>query len=174
MNINIIVALCNNNGIGFNNSLPWKFKRDMKYFSVMTKMKVNKYEKNAIIMGRKTWESIPKKPLSERFNIIISNTLNIDEENTKSFKNIEDSIQYCIDNDFNNLWVIGGVSIYKYFIDNKIVNYIYVTEIKEHYECDTFFPIIMDRSEDYILDTKYTMIERENNTNLIFKCYKSK
>ena len=59
MNINLIVAVCNGMGMGLNNSIPWYYPSDLKYFSKLTKGSGN----NSIIMGRKTWESLPKRPL---------------------------------------------------------------------------------------------------------------
>ena len=72
MNFKLIVAMCNNRGIGNKNKLPWSFSSDMKYFSSMTRGNNN----NAIIMGRKTFESIGR-PLPNRHNIILSNKLNM-------------------------------------------------------------------------------------------------
>ena len=62
MKINIIVAIDNIMGIGKNNKLPWNIPNDLKYFSKLTRGNVN----NAILMGRKTWESLPVKPLIKR------------------------------------------------------------------------------------------------------------
>ena len=62
MLFNIIVAMCNNNGNGKNNSLPWHYKEELIHFSKMTKGNGN----NAIIMGKNTWNSLPKKPLPKK------------------------------------------------------------------------------------------------------------
>jgi dihydrofolate reductase len=175
MDINIIVAICKNtNGIGLKNSLPWKFKRDMKYFSLLTKQNFSDKQRNVVLMGRKTWESIPNKfkPLKERMNIIISSSLSINQENALSFNSIEKSLDYCKNNNYSNIWVIGGVSIYKYFIDNNLLKSIYITEIDKYYECDTFFPNI--DKDKWILDEQYTFIERENDVNLTFKHFYKK
>ena len=103
-NINLIVAICNNNGIGINNTLPWKVSSDLKKFRNLTQGKGN----NAIIMGKNTWNSIGSKPLVKRDNLILSTSLEIDEtfgessngelsngesstsNIVKSFKNIDD------------------------------------------------------------------------------------
>ena len=94
---NFILAASENWGIGINNELPWKLKLDMAYFERTTKRvlplnstfpsteikpKENKLQ-NALIMGRKTWESIPPKfqPLKNRLNVVISKSLN--KEDTK-------------------------------------------------------------------------------------------
>ena len=68
MNFNIIVALDKENGIGLDNNIPWYEPDDLKHFSKMTKGNNN----NAIIMGSKTWESLPIKPLKGRDNLILS------------------------------------------------------------------------------------------------------
>ena len=76
MNYNIIVAICENNGIGYNNSLPWNIKEDLKIFSKLTRGNNN----NAIIMGRNTFESLPNNFLPKRDNLVLSESLKIDEE----------------------------------------------------------------------------------------------
>jgi dihydrofolate reductase len=76
-----ILACTHNGGIGLNGKLPWRLKEDMKLFKTITTTIQNPNDKgklNAVIMGRKTWESIPMKfqPLPNRINIILSTTLN--------------------------------------------------------------------------------------------------
>jgi dihydrofolate reductase len=75
--LTIIVAATKANGIGTNNSLPWRLPKELKYFSRVTSNAVDG-QQNAVIMGRSTWESIPKKnrPLSNRYNIILSRNPN--------------------------------------------------------------------------------------------------
>ena len=77
--LTIIVAATKTNGIGFNSSLPWRLPKDMKYFAQVTSNAADG-QQNALIMGRKTWESIPKKlrPLSNRYNIVLSRNPNYD------------------------------------------------------------------------------------------------
>ena len=139
MLFNIITATCNNNGIGKNNSLPWPYNNsDMKLFYKLTVGNKN----NAIIMGKNTFLSI-NKTLSNRVNIVISNTLNEnDYPDVIIFKNILDCIKYCEFKNFDIVWVIGGEYIYKQFLDSNIINYIYETKIYQNYNCDKFFPII--------------------------------
>lgn len=71
--LTIIVAATRNNGIGQGSRLPWRLPQEMAYFAKITKQAPNGYI-NALIMGRKTWESIPKKnrPLIDRVNIVIT------------------------------------------------------------------------------------------------------
>ena len=75
MKFNLIVAACGKSlGIGLNGELPWKLKSEMKYFAETTSKTKDIDKINAVIMGRKTWESIPLKfrPLKNRFNVILS------------------------------------------------------------------------------------------------------
>lgn len=84
MKVNLIVAGCKVNGnesllgIGSNGSLPWKLPNEMKHFSKLTIG--DGYCNNAVLMGRKTWESIPAKfrPLPRRFNIVLTSQLDYD------------------------------------------------------------------------------------------------
>src|SRR5579885_2827290 len=83
--VKIIMAVDQNNGIGKNNSLPWNIKKDMKYYKEKTLTTNDSNMKNVVIMGRKTYESIPAKfrPLTGRINIVISRnpTFSIEAEN---------------------------------------------------------------------------------------------
>ena len=67
---NIILACDNNYGIGLDNKLPWNFKKDMEYFKNITSSNIP-YQKSIVIMGRNTMESLPKKHLPNRINIVI-------------------------------------------------------------------------------------------------------
>lgn len=163
MVVNLIVAYCRGNGMGKNNSLPWHIPQDLKHFSKMTKG--DGVKKNIIVMGRHTWESLPKKPLPHRLNVIVSNTININEENIKTVSSLTDILTYYQSNQeiYGDLWVIGGYQIYKEVLDNNICDNIYITYIDEIYDCDVYFPSIsMD---------KYTLVERyklENSVSIVY------
>ena len=114
MNINIIVAVSKNYGIGKNNDLPWYFKSDLKHFASLTKNTKN----NALIMGKNTWESLPIKPLQKRHNLILSTSLDVQDNYngyiTKSFNNEEKLFEFIKNNSYENIWIIGGEKIYKF------------------------------------------------------------
>ena len=153
---NMIVAFDINNGIGKDNKIPWYISDDLKRFSKLTRAEGN----NAIIMGRNTWESLPKKPLIKRDNLILSTTLNIEEnspKNTlvKSFNNIQDIYLFCEKQDYDTVWIIGGSKIYEHFIDDKCLNNIYVTFVLKEYNCDRYFPAL---SEWKLTDNEYKII----------------
>lgn len=149
MKINIIVAHDKNNGIGYENKLPWNIKSDLKNFKKFT---VGQY-KNAVVMGSNTWKSI-QKPLPNRDNLILSNSLKYDykfvnSNNTntnlvKTFTSIEHMIDFCIKRQYQELWVIGGNKVYNSFLNNDkySINSIYITYIDTEFKCDTYFPKI--------------------------------
>lgn len=147
---NIIVACDKNNGIGKNNTLPWYNKEDLSYFYKTTK------GNNCIIMGRKTWDSLPKKPLLGRDNIILSKDLKGDN----IFNDIHSMNLYLNSKNYNEKWIIGGSSIYKEFLNNKdvYINYIHQSIINDYYDCDTFFPKIPE---------KYKLIEQKELSSKI-------
>lgn len=153
--INIIVACDSYKGIGKNNTIPWNNKDDMKLFYKLTKGN----KKNAIIMGRKTWESLPKKPLPDRENLIMSKTLK-DNDNYKTFSYYDDLFKYIKNKDYETIWVIGGSQIYDYFMSINLVNNIYITRQNGYYNCDTFF--IFDESKYKKIEERYI----NNDSNL--------
>ena len=67
--LNLIVAVSKNYGIGKDNSMPWYIKSELKYFKDITS---NPSFNNIVLMGRKTWDSLPRKPLPNRINVVIS------------------------------------------------------------------------------------------------------
>jgi dihydrofolate reductase len=143
MKYNIIVACDINNGIGKNNKLPWNIPEDLKRFSKLTRGEGN----NAIIMGKNTWESLPKKPLPKRDNLILSSTLDLEigePKNTyvKSFTDIMSLDKFCENQKYDTVWIIGGTNVYEQFIEHIRLNKIYLTRIHNSYDCDTRFPDI--------------------------------
>jgi dihydrofolate reductase len=138
--MNLIIARCLNRGIGKNNKLPWFIKEELHYFAKLTIGDGN----NAIIMGRKTWDSLPKKPLPNRFNIIISKYNKNIETNyhchpkVKIINSIDTSKHFIDTSNFNQTFVIGGGDIYSKFLKQGYINKIYESVIQQDYNCDTF------------------------------------
>ncbi len=156
MNYNIIVAICKNNGIGYNNKIPWYIQEDLKLFSKLTTGNSN----NALIMGRNTFESLPKKFLPKRDNLILSSSIivdeNIDNNIIKTFDNINSIINFCNSKNYDEVWIIGGQLIYDTFMKKNIINKLYITTINEEYNCDKFF---------YYKENEWKLIERKNIIN---------
>ncbi len=139
MYYDIIVAKNSDGLIGYNGNLVYRIKKDMEYFKKITKKKNNIDKKNAVVMGRKTWESIPSnfRPLEDRVNCILTrdksyiakiNSLNNDDIICST--RFEKLIENLWKNDYiENIFIIGGYEIYKRAVDFGHVRYMYVTEI---------------------------------------------
>ena len=182
--MNLIVAVCKKNGIGKEGNIPWYVKEDLKYFKDVTSFINHQPGKNVVIMGRKTWESIPDKykPLSNRINIILSKTMNESQienyNDTYIFSSLDLAINNTIRNANKTIYVIGGESIYTEAINRNDCDHLYITEIYKEYECDTFFPKIdsnnyllkkvssfrYDKSEDVYFRNLIYISNRLNNT----------
>jgi dihydrofolate reductase len=131
--IHIIVAMTKNRVIGNNGTLLWNLKEDMKLFKELT-------TNNIVIMGRKTWESIPKKfrPLPNRKNIVVSKSLNrVDGAEVAS--STLDAINLARSN-AGQIYIIGGSAIYESFL--KEADFLHISHVKKEYEGDTYFPEI--------------------------------
>ena len=130
MEVHLIWAQDKNGGMGKNGKLPWYISEDLKNFKKITLNSI-------IIMGRKTWDSLPVKPLPKRENVILSKTLNID---ILTFKTYEDCIDDLEKKDVSKVFVIGGRSMYKLFFDKA--DYLHITNIDLLEKgINEFFPI---------------------------------
>jgi len=144
MKISIIVAIGENNEIGKDNDLLWHLGDDLKRFKKLT-------SNGVVIMGQKTYESLPFKPLPKRVNIVITDDPDVIFDGCVMANGIDDAI---IKAEFwsaggpdfigntEEVFVIGGGSIYKQFINRA--DTLYITKVHESFEADTFFPDISD------------------------------
>jgi len=146
MVFSLILACTLEGGIGYYNSIPWNIKDEMKLFKKITTDINSDFKKNAVIMGRNTWDSLPYKPLKNRLNIIITanpNLININDVNVMTYKTIDEALDYCEENLLiNKVFVIGGKSIYDLCLNNEkylnMIDFLYLSIIKDNYKCDTF------------------------------------
>jgi len=130
MDIIIIAAMSENRVIGINNALPWSLKADMEHFKKLTLGW-------PCVMGRKTWESLPKRPLPGRINIVISRSLNA-VTGAKVFPSLKDAVGHCAG--YEKIFICGGASVYAEALG--LANRIELTVIHKQYEGDAFFPEI--------------------------------
>ena len=130
--ISAIVAVDEDWGIGFNGELLEKIPEDMKYFKELT-------TGNTVVMGRKTWDSLPIKPLPNRGNFIISRGTPLLMENKAIRMNLDMIKDTMEANKDENYFIIGGGQIYKELL--PLYDRVYVTKIfKSHENVDTYFP----------------------------------
>lgn len=170
-----IVAVDNNWGIGYNGELLEHIPEDMKYFRELT-------EGNVVIMGRKTWESLPTKPLPNRDNLIISSTLYLNFSEYEGYRVSTSSIKwvefyltllkvgYAVLNNNKDIFIIGGGSIYEQLL--PYCDTVYLTRIcKDHKNVDTYFPRI-DKDPEWEIDTCTELRESVTGIPYAFLTYK--
>lgn len=180
---NMIVAHDNNYGIGINNSIPWRLSADMKHFKHITTTTTNPQLQNVVIMGRKTWDSLPSsfKPLPQRINIIISRTWPNPADNTLLASTIDDALaqanKLIKDQQAESIFCIGGSQLYSNMIKDERCKKLYITHIYNSFECDSFFPnysndfkIIKESEKQLTNDISYSFKELEaKKINLLKK-----
>ena len=157
MKINLIVAASENNVIGKKNDLPWSLPNDMNYFKLKTLG-------HTVIMGRKNYISIPEKfrPLPNRENIILTTKKKFIAPKCKIFNSLENSIIYCQKMKKNEIFIIGGGEVYKYALEQNLIDTIYLTRVHTTLKGDTFFPKLNEK--------KWKIIsEQKNNKDLSHK-----
>ena len=130
MKFNIILAVDKYNGIakkGMN--IPWYFSSDLKYFKKITSHTDLPFTKNAVIMGRKTAESLPNKYLPDRLNIILSKNEKYINSNAIITNDFNKALSIAEENKVDTTWIIGGAEIYKLAFRHHQLDKIYLTII---------------------------------------------
>jgi dihydrofolate reductase len=153
--IKMIVAYDENRVIGFNNTIPWRNPEDMKLFKTRT-------TGNTIVMGRKTWESFPKRPLPNRVNIVLSNKDHEPMPGVFFVKTFDEAINHP--SIVGDVYIIGGAQIYKYALETDKVDQIEVSLIPGTHEGDTYFPDI-DANEKW---TNYSVKNYETFKQVVY------
>ncbi|NOQ14426.1 MAG: dihydrofolate reductase [Methyloprofundus sp.] len=159
MKLSLIVAMATNRTIGINNQMPWHLSADLKKFKQITMGQ-------PIIMGRKTFESIGR-PLPGRQNIIISRDPLYQQQGCLVFNDLDSALQDCAEID--EVFVIGGATLYAATLARA--DRLYITEIQQTFEGDTWFPEIKreqwrevareDIDNDSSVDFNYSFIVYE-------------
>ena len=136
----IIAAVSNTNGIGKNGQIPWNEPVDMKYFKDITSTVTDTTRHNAIIMGRKTFESLNGRKLPNRRNIVISSYC---DNRIDWFTSLQSAIDYIwYDKSIEKIFVIGGGQLYQEAIKHRGCMELYINRVNTDAECDAFFPDI--------------------------------
>ncbi len=160
--ISIIVAIASNNAIGKNNNLLWHISKDLIRFKNYTK---NHY----VVMGRRTYYSLPTHPLPNRTNMIITDVANEKIDNCIMAYSIDDAISK-MDNTAEN-FIIGGGSIYKQFM--PIANKLYITRVHKDFDADTFFSEISLNNWELISEENIND-DPQNDFTYTFEIYNRK
>lgn len=161
--ISIIVAVSDDWGIGRENELLWHIPEDLKRFRKLTMGK-------SVIMGKKTWESLPKKPLPGRKNIVLTDRPEEQIENAVTAYSIEDAVMKSGKDE--EVFIMGGGSIYRQFL--VLADRLYITHVHKKAPADVYFPVIdnnlwkiVEKEECVSEDDKripysYVVYERKN------------
>lgn len=147
MKFSVIVAYDSNHGIGFDNEIQWHVPEDLAHFSKTTQGPPE--SRNAVIMGRKTWDSLPVKhrPLKNRLNVVLSRSESfIPEQGVLKFHSVDACIKGLSKEHkyLDEVFIIGGSEIYCQFLETPVVTTVYATEIhsNQEFKADRFFPSI--------------------------------
>ncbi|KAH6788278.1 thymidylate synthase 1 [Perilla frutescens var. frutescens] len=148
----VVVAATHDMGIGKDGKLPWRLPGDLKYFKDITMNTLDPNKKNAVMMGRKTWESIPPqfRPLPGRLNVVLTRSRNSsvanDAQNVVLCGSVLSALKLLAEPPYSlsieKVFLIGGGQILREALNAEECDAIHITEIRSHVECDTFIPPI--------------------------------
>jgi dihydrofolate reductase len=159
MSITLIAAMDLNRTIGIGNKLPWRLPAEMAFFKQKTLGKT-------VLMGRKTFQSLPK-PLKDRRNVVLTRIPEYKPEGCEILHSIESALELSKSEE---LVVIGGADIYAQFL--PYADIIYLTEVEAHIEGgDAFFPDFSD-SEWELVETEHRESDEKNSYSFTFQTFK--
>lgn len=158
--ISIIVAIAQNLAIGKDNRLLWHLPADLKHFKQLT-------TGQTVIMGERTFLSLPHRPLPNRRNIVITDKPDLQIEGCEMAHSIDEAARLCLPDEEN--FVIGGGSIYCQFM--PIADTLHITWVYNDFEADTFFPAI-DENEWEIVEQSERQHDEASGLDFAFVTYK--
>lgn len=148
--ISIIVAIAADGGIGYKNKLLTHLPNDLKRFKAIT-------SGNTVVMGRNTWFSLPKRPLPNRQNIVITNIPGEKFEGADTAYSLDEALALCPEN--KESFIIGGAMIYSQFF--PLADKLYITQMEKEFEADTWFPKILE--SEWKVESKSELFSDENS-----------
>lgn len=157
--ISIIVAVSDDWGIGRDNDLLWHIPEDLRRFKRLTMGK-------SVIMGKKTWESLPKRPLYGRKNIVLTDIPGEQIDSAVTAYSIEDAVSKCEKDE--EAFVIGGGSIYRQFMN--VADRLYITHVHNKATADVWFPKI-DRRKWKVIEKEECVSEDDNKIPYSYVIY---
>lgn len=148
----IVVATDLGRGIGKDGVMPWDLPEDLKYFRQLTAT-AELGKQNVVIMGRRTWNSIPEafRPLPGRINVVITSLpTSFFLESVIAFPSLELALEWVqCQGEVDQCFVVGGGQLYGEAIRHPWLERLYITQIQHLFECDTFFP---EYENDFVLE----------------------
>ena len=157
MIVSMIVAVAKNNVIGKDNKLLWKLSDDLKRFKRIT-------SGHAILMGRKTFESLGK-PLPNRTNLVVTRDARYSVGGAYVFNQVNQAVEFAKAEGETELFIIGGGEIYEMML--PAANRLYLTKVHASPDGDTYFPVLNDGEWDVINEEAHKANEK-NEFDFVF------
>jgi dihydrofolate reductase len=158
----IVVAADADRGIARGGALPWNLPGDLAHFKQITTYARSPAQRNVVIMGRGTWDSIPARfrPLAGRINVVVSRQPALElPRGVHLAGSLDGALSAAEDlTPTDTVFVVGGGQLYAEAVRHPACRRIYYTRIAARFECETFFPPFED---DYVLES--VLAEREEN-----------
>ena len=117
-----------------------------------------------VVMGRKTWESLPKKPLLGRVNVVLTSDKNFSADGAIIAHSIQEVKNIC-EGTNRECYIIGGASLYSSFIQLDLIDRMYITSVDDNSSGDTYFPVIGDDWNIFYQSD----FQHDDKTNLKYK-----
>lgn len=169
--LEIVVAADELGGIGKAGELPWNLPRDLAFFKRTTTEVRRPGLRNAVVMGRKTWETIPLRfrPLAGRLNVVVTRnpSYSVPEGVLCAASLAEAEQRLAAQGDVERTFVIGGGEIFAIALREAACTRVYLTRVERRFECDAFFPELGD---DWALVAASERFE-ENGVGFVFQTW---
>lgn len=139
MSFDVVVAADLAWGIGKDNGLPWpKLRADLRHFKRITST-ASDGRRNAIVMGRKTWESkeVDRRALPNRLNVVVSRTAYEVPPGVVAARTLDEALAVT---DVETIFIVGGAGLLVDSLGRNDLRYVYLTRVEAHYECDIRMP----------------------------------
>lgn len=162
--ISIIAAVADNFAIGRNNKLIWHLPTDLKHFKNIT-------SGHAVVMGRRTFESLPNGPLPNRKNIVLTSAPQGNFDKYYEAVSLQDAIALCENED--EVFIIGGSSVFKQALKHPDVETMHITWVHEEFPADVFFPKFSEEDWELVSSERHEA-DKKNPYAYTFCEYKRK
>lgn len=161
--MNFIVAVASDYAIGKDNRLLFSLPSDLKYFKEKTLNKI-------VVMGEKTYKSLPKRPLPNRINIVLSNDISFYDDNIIIVRDMGELFNELKNYNSDDIFIIGGASVY-----NQLMDYCklaYITKVYKKVDADTFINNVDNKTNWHVVSQ--SEMQTENNLDFQFIVYENK
>lgn len=162
MQISLILAIGKQAAIGKQQRLPWKLTADLQHFRELT-------EGHTVLMGHNTFSSIGSA-LPKRKNLLLSRQLELPPANVQLFTQIEAAIYWSRRHGESKLFIAGGAEVYRYCLQYKLADYLYLTQVDYDGDADVFLPEL-DLQQWQLVKREQHQADAKNQYNFCFEEY---